>query len=105
MGPSNAILGDGTGVDLPQATPDENALNEEKKLAKYSKTAEFKRIQDYFQDRILFYQKFLPDGRPIATAQPSLEDWRVANLLITEFQAIINLYENAAVVVEADAAK
>lgn len=103
MQPNNVIIGDeDTGINLPQAQPDERDLAEEKKMAKYSKTAEFKRIQDHFKERTEFYQKYLPDGRPIATiAGQDLEIyWKVANLVIAEFDGVINLFENAQKVVD-----
>jgi hypothetical protein len=97
MGPSNAIIDDGTGVELPRLTQDEDLLVEEKKMAKYSKTAEFKRIQNHFQERIEFYQKYLPNGTPVAVAsdQDVLTHWRTANILIDEFNQVINMYETA----------
>lgn len=101
MNPANGIIGDATGIDLPEATPDPQMLNEEKKMARYSKTAEFARIQEHFQERIDFYQQYLPDGRPIgAVPKKDLEAmWITANILIGEFKAVINMYETAAEVV------
>tara|TARA_R110000868_G_scaffold393445_1_gene664473 strand:+ start:334 stop:660 length:327 start_codon:yes stop_codon:yes gene_type:complete len=101
--PQNGIIGDVSVTELPQMEVDETILVEEKKMAKYSKTAEFKRIQDHFQDRIAFYQTYLPDGKPvaIATAQERLDNWAVANILVKEFEQVITLFENARNVVEA----
>lgn len=95
MNPDNAIIGDSSGVDLPEMTPDTNLLVEEKKMAKYRKTAEFKRITDHFKQRIEFYQSYLPDGRPIATQAPSPEQWVVANAIIAEFNQVINMFDEA----------
>lgn len=101
MNHNNGIIGDIAGTELPQAQIDENELIEEKKMARYAKSGEFKRIQDHFNERISFYQQYLPDGRPVAGATD--EDvrayWKVANLLIAEFNQVINLYENAKEVV------
>lgn len=103
MEPDNVLIGDiSSGIDLPEAQVDEKELIEEKKMAQYSKTAEFERIQNYCQERIAFYQKYFPDGRPVATAsKKDREDmWVVANLVIDEFTNLMNIYENAAQAVE-----
>lgn len=103
MEPQNAIIGDAQGIDLPQAQLDENELIEEKKMAKYSKTAEFKRVQDHFKEKIEFYQRYMPDGRPVALVpKKELEGmWIAANVVIAEFNAVINMYEQATEAVEA----
>lgn len=94
--PDNTIMGDDTGIDLPQMQIDENTLVHEKKMAKYSKTAEFKRIQEWCEERIRFYQTKLPNGAEIGLdVAPSGEDWRVANRVIGELKALINMYEIA----------
>jgi hypothetical protein len=102
--PNNAIIGDNTGVELPQMQPDEDTLVDEKRMAKYSKSDEFQRIQDYFKERIAFYQKYLPDGRPIITVPSNeLDDkWVLANTVIGEFEAVINMFAVANDAVEAD---
>jgi hypothetical protein len=102
MNPQNGLIGDVSATELPQMEIDETILVEEKKMAKYSKTAEFKRIQNHFQDRIAFYQTYLPDGRPVATVsnQERLDNWAVANILVKEFDQVINLFDNARNVVE-----
>ena len=102
MHPSNGIIGDNTSVDLPQLQQDPNELIEEKKMAKYSKTAEFKRIQEHFLNRIDFYQQYLPDGRPVAgiTDKERTDGWAVANLLVSEFNQVIDMFENAKQVVD-----
>lgn len=101
MNPQNGILGDAMGIDLPQATPDENSLNEEKNKARYSKSKEFKQIRAYCQDRINFYQTKLPNGAEVGLdVVPSTEDWRVANRVIGEFKALMNIYDTAREVVE-----
>lgn len=96
MGPSNIIIGDETGIELPQSTLSEEVLVEEKKLAKYSKTAEFKRIKEHCEERIAFYQTKLPNGAEVGLdVAPSTEDWRVANRVIGELKALMNMYEIA----------
>ena len=103
MNPQNAIIGDLTGVDLPQLVPDEKDLAEEKNMARYSKTKEFKRIQDHFNERISFYQKYLPNGADVGLdVRPTPEDWSVANRIIGEFNLVINMFEQATEAVERD---
>lgn len=75
----------------------EDLLVEEKKMAKYSRSAEFKRIQEHFNERIKFYQSKLPDGRDIGVGQlPTPEEWVIANAIIAEFNLVIDMYERAA---------
>ena len=89
-------MGDETGVDLPQMQVEDTTLREEKKMAKYSRSAEFKRIQEWCEGRILFYQTYLPNGSEIGLdVVPSIEDWRVANRVIGELRALTNMYEIA----------
>ncbi len=96
MNPQNAIIGDETGIELPQSTLNDEILVEEKKMAKYSKTAEFKRIKEHCEERIAFYQQYLPNGAEVALdVRPTPEDWAVANRVIGEFKALMNMYEVA----------
>lgn len=90
------IIGDTMGVDLPQMEMEETSLAEEKKMAKYSRSTEFKRIQDHFNDRIAFYQTHLPDGRNVGSGKiPTPEEWLAANVIIGEFKLVINMFEIA----------
>lgn len=103
MGPGNVIMGDSMGIDLPQATPDENSLSEEKNMARYSKTKEFKRIKNWCQERIRFYQSFLPSGQPVTEGGDYTkmgQNWIVANAIILELNSLMNAYETAAEIVE-----
>lgn len=97
MQPQNAVIGDESGVDLPQAPMDETALNELKAKAKYSKTKEYKELKAKADERIEFYQKFLPNGQPVGTATKGDMErkWEMANLLIAEFQQLFSEHENA----------
>lgn len=99
----NGIIGDITGVELPQMEVDEKELTEEKKMARYSKSAEFKRIEQHFKERIEFYQKYLPDGRPVsAVPAKELESmWIAANTIIGELQTVLDSYEIAKEAVDA----
>lgn len=94
MQPDNVIMGDNTGIDLPQMQPDEQDLNLEKNIAKFSKTKEWKNLKEHIQFRIDFYQKYLPNGTEVGLdVVPTPEDWRVANRVIGELNLLINTYE------------
>lgn len=99
----NGIIGDITGVELPQMEVDEKELTEEKKMARYSKSAEFKRIEQHFKERIEFYQRYLPDGRPVSSVPAKeLESmWIAANTIIGELQTVLDSYEIAKEAVDA----
>jgi hypothetical protein len=113
-GPSNATIGDlDEPTNLPVTTVPEDILIEEKKLAKYSKTAEFRRLKEYMEGRIKFFQTYLPDGRAInggmdKDGKPTelVDDaliatyWRAANIVIAEFQSVLNEYQNSQEVVD-----
>lgn len=94
----HGIIGDAQATELPEMVVDETMLNDEKKMARYSKTDEFMRIQEHFEAKIAFYQQFLPGGIPITavTEEERGKYWAVADLLIKEFREVIDMYENAA---------
>lgn len=102
-GPQNAIIGDDFGTDIPVTNVDDQQLNDEKKAAKYSRSAEYKKLQEHMQARIDFYQKYLPDGSPVGTKPISIEDWKVANAVIAELSAVLNYYKTANDVVKSNA--
>lgn len=93
----NGIMGDSFGIDLPQAQVDKSALDEEKAMARFSKSKEFKKLKEMMEARINFYQKALPDGRPITAVDgmERAEMWVIANAVIGEFNMILSAYENA----------
>lgn len=94
--PDNAIMGDATGVDLPEMEIPKEHLVEEKKMVKYSRSAEFKRIKEWCKGRIEFYQTNLPNGLEVGLeVVPTAEDWRVANRVIGELRVLMNMYEVA----------
>ena len=103
-GPANAVVGDQElPTNLPETTVPEETLIEEKKMATYSQTAEFKRLSEFMEDRIKFFQMFLPDGRlikDIPTSEPLGENWRAANIVITEFRNVLDQYDRAREVVK-----
>lgn len=102
MQPQNGIVGDITGTELPIMEQQADQLAEERKMAKYSKTTEFKRIQDHFRERIEFYQKYLPNGTPIEGVPMAelAQNWAVANAIIKELNSVIDGYYLAAEVVK-----
>lgn len=106
-GPQNVLMGDSQAIELPQAQLDEQDLQEERVMAKFSKSAEFKRLKEHFEQRIDFYQTYLPNGAEIGLeVAPSAEDWRVANRVIAELKTILLRYELANdVVKEAESGK
>lgn len=110
-GAQNAIIGD-VG-DMPVTQVPEQVLNEEKNLARFSRSKEFKKLKDYLETRIVFFQKYLPNGASInggtdARGNPLphmgeadlVAHWKVANLVIGEFKALLDVYENANEVVK-----
>ena len=105
-GPAFGIVGESFGVELPQTQAPEDSLIEERKAARFTKTAEWKRLKQHFESRIEFYQQYLPSGDPIIT-KPTAElaaEWKASNVIINELKAVIGAYERAAEVV-ADADK
>jgi hypothetical protein len=98
MGPQNTVIGDSFGIDLPETVVETNDLVEEKQMAKFSRTKEFKRLKEQMERRIQFYQGCLPDGRPLTdvNAAERAQQWVIANVVIGEFQMLINMYEEAA---------
>lgn len=99
MGPQNAVVGnDSYGTEMPQTQTPENAMAEISKAAKFSKTREFQELKDYLQAKIKFYQSNLPGGTPIVHVDPAIvgSSWTAADTIVREFQAIIDVYENAA---------
>ena len=103
MGAQNGVVGDSFSVEVPEMVVDQETLAEERKMAKYSKTAEFERIKRYMEGRILHYQSALPDGRPLTEVndQERAEMWVIANAVIGEFKSFLAEFELARDAVEA----
>jgi hypothetical protein len=93
----NAIIGDSYSIDLPETQVDQELLEDEKKRARFSKTAEFKRLKEYIDSRMAFYQNWLPDGRDVQSVNIAEmgQQWVVANAVIAELHAVIDMYEQA----------
>lgn len=98
MGPTNAVMGnDSYGTELPRAQVDPEQLAIEQRMAKYSKSDEFKKLKEHLEGRINFFQQHLPNGAsiedlPIEEIGPR---WIAANIVIKELKSIIGAYENA----------
>lgn len=104
MGPQNGIVGGNFGMDLPETTQPEQDLTEEKNMARFSQSAEFKRLETYAHGRMEFYQKYLPNGKSVIDDGLSMaergEMWVAANVVIGEFNALLGAYTNAKEVVQ-----
>ena len=106
-GAANAIMGDDSfGTEIPMTEVDPDYLQTEQRMAKFSKSAEFKTLKEYIAGRIEFYQTYLPSGKNIeeVSAEERGNMWLVANMVSAEFKAIIGAYEQAAETIR-DAAK
>lgn len=96
----HGIIGDQDfGTELPQMQVDEDQLTEEKSMAKYAKSGEFQRIREHFNERIAFYQAYLPDGRTMQLSGLSMDElgrqWLAANTIVGELKFIMAQYDNA----------
>lgn len=103
MGPQNGIVGNDYGIDLPETKIDDEQLIETKKMAKFTRTAEYARQKMWVDAKIAFYQKYLPNGTPVsaATASERAEHWVAANEIIAILQEFLSSYETSAQEVEA----
>lgn len=101
MGPANGIIGDAQPTALPESSVDDGLLSDERKKARYSKSAEFKQIQEWCQLKIAKYQSFLPGGIPVTAVSDEERGkyWAVADIVITELTELMNMYETTAEVV------
>ena len=101
-GPQNAIVGE---LDEPTSIPEtiisDEELQEELKMAKYSKSAEFKRLKEYMEARIQFFSQYFPNGTPIDQIPKEERDgyWVAATIITREFQNVIDSYDRAKEVV------
>jgi len=93
------IIGDQQITDLPQVDNSQQDLAqvEVRGKAKYSRSKEFQELKAHMETRIEFYQKFLPDGRPVATIdqEEAAKHWPHANIIIAELQQVIDMYQSA----------
>lgn len=103
MGAQNGIVGnEDYGTSLPQTEVDNDALAEPRKAAKFSRTAEFKRLRDHIEAKIAHYQTSMPDGTPVALAkqEEAVQQWRLATVVIAEFKEILDYYDQSAALVK-----
>lgn len=112
QGPRHAVMGDDFGTELPHTEVPDEDITQEKNMARFSKTAEFKQLKTKMEQRIAFHMKYSPGSTGGATAfrdMPNEErGWRslAADLVIEELVAIITAYEGAnEVVKDAEEAK
>jgi hypothetical protein len=102
-GAQNAVVGD---QDLPTSLPvtevPEQALVDEKKMAKYSESAEFKRLKEFLEARIAFYQRYYPNGQPVQDlpAEERGPYWQAACIITKELENILAEYKQAREVVK-----
>ena len=98
LGAQNAVVGDTSPIDLPETVVDNTELVREKSMAKFSKSKEYQILKDHLEMRIEFFKTRYPNGDPIAAEKDLTkltQNWIVANLVIGEFKAILDAYENA----------
>jgi hypothetical protein len=89
---------EGSTIDLPISQVDEESKTREKQMAAFTEKEEWKILKKILEAKIAFHQKFLPNGTPI-TDIPVEElgpRWIAANIIIDEFNSIINEYEGVA---------
>lgn len=91
---------DNSGFQIPRTEVDKSLLDEQQRMARYSKSAEFKKLKEHLEQRIAFYQSKLPNGLEINILSANTTElghqWIVANTIISELKAIIAAYEMAA---------
>ena len=107
----NAVIGDADNLNVPVTTVPEELITEEKKMAKYSRSAEFKRLKEFMEARIKFYQHYLPNGSKVEgdpkdglvgiNIPPVLNGditpyWVAACIVTKEFENVLMEYERAA---------
>ncbi len=97
MEPQNILMGDITGVELPEKPVDETAVKELQNKAKYARSKEYKDLKQKADERVAFYQNYLPNGMPIGATTKAERDgkWELANVVIAEFKALFSEHEGA----------
>jgi DNA replication initiation complex subunit (GINS family) len=93
------IIGDTFGTDLPQTEVSKEQLEAEQSAARFAKSTEYQQLKEHFENRISFYQTFLPGGEPVGTTKMTPEErslqWQLANVIIGEFEQVLGIYELA----------
>jgi hypothetical protein len=106
-GAQNAVIGDQElPTNLPETEMPQGSLTEEKKMAKYSETAEFKRLREFMEERIKFFQQHYPSGQRVQDlpAEERAAYWQAACIVVSEFEGVLKAYDQAREVV-ADAGR
>lgn len=98
MAAQNGVIGDDP-TAMPQTVVDEQQLTVERNMATFSQSKEYRALKEHIDTRIVFYQSYLPDGRPVEE-RPTIDNWVIANAVIGEFKAILAAYELARKTVE-----
>lgn len=95
-------VGGSYGTDLPQTQVAEADLSYERNAAKFSKTKEYQALKEHLEQRILYYQTFLPNGTIVTGTDVAQlgQNWLVASAIIAEFNAVLGAYEQARQAVE-----
>lgn len=99
---NDVIQGDSFGTELPTTKVDEQALDDEKKMARYSKTAEYQRLKEFLENRVKFFQNYLPGGQRVqdVPAEERAAYWQAACVIVSELRNILDEYERAREAVE-----
>jgi hypothetical protein len=94
---ANAILGDDYGTQLPQTQVDPESVVESKKMAKFTRTAEYKRQKEWVESKISFYQRYMPDGRLLSGVDTNelSSHWVAANEIISVLNEFLTSYDLA----------
>lgn len=101
MGPQNGIMGDNFGTELPETKVPEDDLSREQSMARFSKTTEFKALKVAIEERITYFQQYVPGGNGTAIAVDQLPNdergwrWLASDMIIKELKGIIGAYEQA----------
>ena len=96
-GPVHGITGDmDEPTQLPETKVAEENLAEERQMAGYARTEEYKRIKDFLQLRIKFFQRYFPTGTPVENLTEAERSayWQAAAIIIKEYQQVIDDYDS-----------
>lgn len=107
-GAQNAIVGDNDSItNLPETQVPEAALTEEKKMAKYSRSAEYQRLKEFLEARVKFYQRYYPNGQQVQDlpAEERAAYWQAACIITKELEGILEAYEQARIAVDDNATR
>lgn len=100
MGSVNGIIGEEniTISPVPQAQDDDGQLKELQAAARFAKSKQYKDLKERRENRIKFYQQYLPDGTAIGAQKATIEVaqmWVAANVIIAELRLELDYYDGA----------